>query len=98
MSFPPSLAWMYSGMSSRFQKIFKYLNWKILQEKGWVEDGYAQRTGFNELAKSNDIVVMYPQVIDQIITSDSLKNKSISDQTQPFLQSKWMLEFYGIPE
>ena len=71
---------------------------KILQEKGWVEDGYAQRTGFNELAKSNDIVVMYPQVIDQIITSDSLKNKSISDQTQPFLQSKWMLEFYGIPE
>jgi len=32
------------------------------QEKGWVEDGYVQRTGFVELAKKNDIVVMFPQI------------------------------------
>ena len=95
MSFPPSLAWMYSGMSSRFQKIFKYLNWKILQEKGWVEDGYAQRTGFNELAKSNDIVIMYPQVEDLVKTFDSLKANSYQIKHNLFYNPNGCWNFMG---
>ena len=31
-------------------------------EKGWLGDGYVQRTGFLPLAQTNDIVMIFPQV------------------------------------
>ena len=31
-------------------------------ERGWLGDGYIQRTGFLPLAEANNIVMMFPQV------------------------------------
>ena len=80
-------------MSCRFLEI--YVHWKILQEKGWVEDGYAQRTGFNELAKSNDIVIMYPQVEDLVKTFDSLKANSYQIKHNLFYNPNGCWNFMG---
>ena len=76
-----------------FLREYKY--WKILQEKGWVEDGYAQRTGFNELAKSNDIVIMYPQVEDLVKTFDSLKANSYQIKHNLFYNPNGCWNFMG---
>ena len=98
MSFPSPLAWMYSGICLYVMQISRNictLHWKILQEKGWVEDGYAQRTGFNELAKINDIVIMYPQVEDLVKTFDSLKANSYQIKHNLFYNPNGCWNFMG---
>ena len=38
-----------------------------LQERGWLGDGYIQRTGFLSLAEANNIVMMFPQIKHSVL-------------------------------
>ena len=50
----------------------------VSQGRFWISDNYVQKSGFLPLADTNDIVMMFPQVKQKII---SIKINNTSDPT-----------------
>ena len=68
-------------------------------ERGWLGDGYIQRTGFLPLAEANNIVMIFPQVSSgEVIEGASSPQDISSDQTQQPqpCQPQWMLGLVGL--
>ena len=42
-----------------------------IQEKGWIGDGYIKRSGFLALGEANNIVMLFPQVLINLMINDS---------------------------